>query len=127
MSRAGEIDKGDDVEVDEKRLRSTTDASVWAEEFAKVCPNVDQGLMIGWFANAIETTKMFTLAEELARQSSARCQPLWDAICAALDELGVPGPDYPAPVANAVAILRRAVGADSDIEEGDEFDGPICI
>ena len=43
--------------VDEARLRSTTDAMVWAEEFAKVCPDVDQGLMLGWFANAIETAK----------------------------------------------------------------------
>lgn len=27
----------------------------------------------------------------------------------ALNELGVPGPDYPAPVANAVAILEAAL------------------
>lgn len=32
------------------------------------------------------------------------------AIAAALGELGVPGPDYPAPVANAVALLRAALG-----------------
>lgn len=44
--------KGD---VDEKRLRGTTNAMVWAEEFKKVCPTVDDGLMIEWFANAIET------------------------------------------------------------------------
>ncbi len=43
--------------VDEERLRSTTDAAVWADEFAKVRPDVDQGLMIGWFANAIEVAK----------------------------------------------------------------------
>ena len=35
---------------------------------------------------------------------------LWDAIEAALKELGVPQPGYPAPVANAVAILNKAVG-----------------
>lgn len=29
----------------------------------------------------------------------------------ALDELGVPGPDYPAPVANAVEILRESLRA----------------
>jgi hypothetical protein len=28
------------------------------------------------------------------------------------DELGVPTPDYPAPVANAVAILNKALGYD---------------
>lgn len=43
--------------VDIDRLYSTTDARVWAQEFAKVCPEVDQGLMTSWFANAIETTR----------------------------------------------------------------------
>jgi hypothetical protein len=42
-------------EVNVSRLYATTNAQVWAEEFAKVCPDVDEGLMIGWFANAIET------------------------------------------------------------------------
>lgn len=34
----------------------------------------------------------------------------WGAIDMALHELGVPGPDYPAPVANAVRILRAVGG-----------------
>lgn len=38
---------------------------------------------------------------------------LRQAIRAALDELGVPGPGYPAPVANAVEILTRAVRSDA--------------
>lgn len=42
-------------EVNERRLRAAADAAVWAEEFAKVEPNVDQGLMVGWFANAMQT------------------------------------------------------------------------
>lgn len=46
-----------DVAVDEARLRRHADALVWAEEFAKVQPEVDMGLMIGWFANAMETAK----------------------------------------------------------------------
>lgn len=33
-----------------------------------------------------------------------------EQIHSALDELGVPTADYPAPVANAVRILREAVG-----------------
>jgi len=45
------------TDVDAQRLYATTDASVWAEEFAKVQPDVDKGLMIGWFANAIETAR----------------------------------------------------------------------
>jgi hypothetical protein len=32
------------------------------------------------------------------------------AVKSALDELGVPGEGYPAPVANAVEILRAALG-----------------
>ena len=51
----------------ERTRRTRTDSSprveekaaVWAEEFAKVHPEIDQGLMIGWFANAIETARGF--------------------------------------------------------------------
>lgn len=51
-----------------KRLHSTTDAYVWAEEWCKVARRlqaegedlVDEGWMIGWFANAIETAKVLS-------------------------------------------------------------------
>jgi hypothetical protein len=43
--------------VDGARLRSTDRADVWAEEFAKVIPSVDRGLMIAWFANCAENAK----------------------------------------------------------------------
>lgn len=43
--------------VDTELLRSTDHADVWADEFAKVCPDVDRGLMIAWFANCAETAK----------------------------------------------------------------------
>lgn len=36
-------------------LHGTTDAEVWASEFCRLHPEIDKGLMIGWFANAIET------------------------------------------------------------------------
>jgi hypothetical protein len=40
-------------------LLSTTDASVWASEFMRMFSQrlneIDEGLMIAWFANAIET------------------------------------------------------------------------
>lgn len=43
-------------EDDQAKLLSTTDASVWADVFAKTYPGVhDQGVMLGWFASAIET------------------------------------------------------------------------
>lgn len=50
--------------VDEAKLRETTDASVWAEEFCKAFSVYGEhgeviddpvGLMIGWFANAFST------------------------------------------------------------------------
>ena len=31
------------------------DAAKWAEQFCKCWPGIDEGVMIGWFANAIET------------------------------------------------------------------------
>lgn len=47
--------------VDERALRETTDAAAWAKAFLEEIdqPNVevDFGLMVGWFANAIETAK----------------------------------------------------------------------
>lgn len=39
----------------------------------------------------------------------AKYDGLYQSIRFALDELGIPGPDYPAPVANAVEILSRAI------------------
>ena len=45
-------------DVDQERLYATTDAVVWADEFTKVAPEVDRGLMIGWFANAMEVARL---------------------------------------------------------------------
>lgn len=41
----------------EKTLNGETDARIWAQEFMKLADTeaeIDEGLMIGWFANAIE-------------------------------------------------------------------------
>ena len=43
---------GTPKDVDEKKLRNTMDASVWAAEFVGHFGG-DEGLMLGWFANAI--------------------------------------------------------------------------
>ena len=32
---------------------ATIDANIWAREFCKRFPSMDEGTMIGWFANAI--------------------------------------------------------------------------
>lgn len=47
--------------------------------------------------------------EESALTSGAAFTKLYSGIQAALKELGVPQPGYPAPVANAVEILKKAV------------------
>lgn len=44
-------------QVDTARLFSTDDAQVWAQEFAKVVPELDEGFMISWFANCAENAK----------------------------------------------------------------------
>ncbi len=62
--------------VDEERLRSTDDASVWAEEFAKIAPGVDRGTMIGWFANCAESGRM--AAERRRQRQLAELPPTED-------------------------------------------------
>ncbi len=47
-----------------ERLYATTDAQVWAQEFMDVVnggADVDEALMIGWFANAMATAERHTL------------------------------------------------------------------
>ena len=49
-----------DTQSLEAKLYATSDAMVWAEEFCKVVRNgavVDEGLMVGWFANAMATAE----------------------------------------------------------------------
>jgi hypothetical protein len=95
-------------EVDQKRLYATTDASAWAEEFAKVVPEVDQGTMVTWFANAIETAKTHerkAVAEETQKERIPYDLQL--LLRAVMGELGVPTPDYPANVANAYNLLAE--------------------
>lgn len=48
--------------ITQEQLYATTDALVWAQGFmerVEANPDlvIDEGLMIGWFANAIETTR----------------------------------------------------------------------
>jgi hypothetical protein len=62
--REQEAEVSEDTTMTE-RLYSTTDASVWAKEFCALfgiytpegVVEDGEGLMIGWFANAIETAK----------------------------------------------------------------------
>lgn len=56
-------------EPDIKKLYATTDAWVWTEEFAKVAPDADKGLMVGWFANAIEIGREAGYRQRCAEES----------------------------------------------------------
>lgn len=58
--------------VDVPRLLETVNAVVWAEEFAKCHPEIDQGEMISWFAN------LACVAEDLTR---AKCREVLNVTC----------------------------------------------
>ncbi len=55
------------------RLYATDDAMVWAEEFVRICREneidpLDEGFMVGWFANAMATAERFGLEREAGRR-----------------------------------------------------------
>ncbi len=76
--------------VDEDRLRSTDDASVWADEFSKVHPEIDRGLMIGWFANCAEGAKDLARWRSEAAAPSAPIEPKCP-MCRGTGRYGMPG------------------------------------
>ena len=54
-------------EVDLTKLYSTDDAAVWAREFMKSVDSgafIDEGFMIGWFANAMVTAAKFACEDD---------------------------------------------------------------
>lgn len=51
-------------------LLDTTDAQEWAREFCRHAPAVDEGWMIGWFANAIETGRRHHPAQVAADRAA---------------------------------------------------------
>ena len=57
--------------MDPRELYSTTDAHVWAKEFIRMKNlhnfDIDEDLMIGWFANAIETGRSAGIREASAK------------------------------------------------------------
>lgn len=62
-------------QVDSDKLLSTDDAQVWAKEFAKRFPIIDEDAMIGWFANCAETAKMLERQRISERELSKPIQP----------------------------------------------------
>lgn len=81
-----------------KKLLATTDASVWTDEFMTEFgdrkDDIDWGLMVGWFANAIETGRnarprpspeviagmISTLEFTPSQEHPAECLPLAETI-----------------------------------------------
>jgi hypothetical protein len=57
-----------------EKLHSTTDAMVWAKEFCRILrendirlEDIDEGWMVGWFANAMVTQEAETRREDTDR------------------------------------------------------------
>ncbi len=75
-----------------------------------------------WVASRLEAAeRLLTENDDLFRKMRKRAEAAesalteaLDAMRRALDELGVPGPGYPAPVENAVNILRSQIEGSND-------------
>lgn len=128
---------GEEEEVDiVKRLHSTTDASVWAHEFNKAFAQMhegcelDEGWLIGWFANAIEIGRDAGKAQSSAiglREFAERCRPaarVWAdrAERAALNDL-LPPHYKPVLVAEAERARKLLDEIDSIISAADRGAG----
>lgn len=116
-------------EVDVKRLYGTTRADVWAEEFAKVFPDVDEGTMIGWFANAMETAKTHRDREISEVISEARIVG-WrnpDGLVGRFDDVTYAQPVVPVGYAPLISAdwLRRRLGLPSTGEWVDLYVGEV--
>ena len=62
----------------ERALHGTDDAAMWARAFKHLFPSSDEALMLGWFANAIETGKKFGLTAHRASMAEALKEPTRD-------------------------------------------------
>ena len=81
---------------EELNLHGTTDVVVWAKEFCRLFPDADEGLMLGWFANAI-----------MAGVDSVPRAPAWQDISTAPKD-GRHAELIQAFVAGASAMQRQA-------------------
>lgn len=112
---------------DYEEFQNSTNAALWAENFVRIirahCATVDkidEGFMIGWFANAIETGRMAGAEEERKRSVVEKLNEMSNQVAGAtasifmemhphdvmptdkiteavdrvLQEFGVPGYDY---------------------------------
>lgn len=94
-------------------LTDEFDARVWTQEWLRIIkenPSIpmDEGTMLGWFANAIVSGY-----DHAKRESETDKRILIKALQDIKNELGVPGGGCPAPVANAYMIADAAIHAHS--------------
>lgn len=93
----GEYDEGDWVRYDDH-----------AAEVARLKEEQDCAVKEAWGAVQSESLRADTACEDVTRLEAERDR-YKQALVAARNELGVPGPDYPAPVANAAGIIAGAL------------------
>lgn len=89
--------------VDVAALDESTVASVWVAEFIKVVPDADEGLMLGWFANAIERGRRAGYSEGAADASALLAESPAAPVSLPAPKLA----DAPTPI-NLIANLLRA-------------------
>ncbi len=70
-------------------------------------------------ANREELKQAYWKLESRLHAAEGRLARYWTAIREAMNELGVPQPSYPAPVANAYKLLKAALSERAEIK-------PIC-
>lgn len=102
----------------EDRLTGCTDAQIWAEEFVKTCRNngiekiaLDEGAMIGWFANAIMAgvDSREDVAEQLSRTREKYVEQM-----KLIDELRSEKEELEGAIQQAINALETYTG-DGDI------------
>lgn len=103
------------------------DAAKWAAEFRMTAvrlgySDMDEGWLIGWFANAIESTRSYEVAALIAATARAeRAEARAERLRAALNEIdNAPEPQHCCPeLRHARDVAKLAIAADTPTKETD--------
>lgn len=109
---------GRDTPLSVEQIRAAGGRGLWGSDVLALCDalaaaeaaraHCESIVLRGNVWNTSDVERYQTAAKR-AEAAEARADAAEEAIAAALNELGVPGGDYPAPVANAVTILTNAL------------------
>lgn len=109
----------DDLAV---KLHGTTDAMVWAQEFVKTLrehPDTadprDEGFMVGWFANAMQTASR----ESVTLSAEDLCGLVFEAAGAATGPLLRDNPGYVFPADEVSELVARVIEEKTTIRVAD--------